>query len=135
MSIGMSWIIFYIMVRYKKTGDQIYGVMARFWINIFALGFALGVATGITMEFQFGTNWSEYSRYVGDIFGASLFPALVPAYEKPEWSLTLSNASSSSLTLTVMLIIALVGMPIVLWYTLFVYKTFKGKVDLNKSIY
>ena len=72
VSIGMAWIIFYIMTRYKKTGDELYRVMARFWIKIFALVFAVGVATGITMEFQFGTNWSEYSRYVGDIFGAPL---------------------------------------------------------------
>ncbi|MFC1853318.1 cytochrome ubiquinol oxidase subunit I [candidate division CSSED10-310 bacterium] len=72
MTIGLAWIIFYIMTRYKNTGDKLYESMAKFWINIFALGFVVGVATGIPLEFQFGTNWSEYSRYVGDIFGAPL---------------------------------------------------------------
>ncbi len=72
VSIGLAWIIFFIMTKYKNTGDKLYEVMARFWINIFALIFIVGVATGITMEFQFGTNWSEYSRFVGDIFGAPL---------------------------------------------------------------
>lgn len=72
MTIGLSWIIFYMMTRYKNTGSQLYEKMVKFWISIFTLGFAVGVATGITMEFQFGTNWSEYSKFVGDIFGAPL---------------------------------------------------------------
>ena len=72
MSIGLAWIIFYMMTRYKNTGEKLYGAMVRFWTHVFALSFVVGVATGITMEFQFGTNWSEYSRYVGDIFGAPL---------------------------------------------------------------
>ena len=69
------------------------------------------------------------------LVGASLFPNLVPALGSPEWSLTAANASSSPLTLTVMLIMALVGMPLVVGYTAFVYKTFKGKVDLEKGGY
>jgi len=72
VSIGMAWIIFFIMTKYKNTGEKVYRVLAKFWLNIFALVFAVGVATGITMEFQFGTNWSEYSRFVGNIFGAPL---------------------------------------------------------------
>jgi cytochrome d ubiquinol oxidase subunit I len=72
LTIGLSWLIVWIMTRYKKTGDILYRKMARFWIKIFALSFAVGVASGIVMEFQFGTNWSEYSRFVGDIFGAPL---------------------------------------------------------------
>jgi cytochrome d ubiquinol oxidase subunit I len=72
LTIGLSWLIFWIMTKYKKTREEIYRKMARFWIKIFTLSFAIGVATGIVMEFQFGTNWSEYSRFVGDIFGAPL---------------------------------------------------------------
>jgi cytochrome d ubiquinol oxidase subunit I len=72
LTIGLSWLIVWIMAKHKKTGDEFYRRMARFWVKLFALSFAVGVATGITMEFQFGTNWAEYSRFVGDIFGAPL---------------------------------------------------------------
>ncbi|MBU1626477.1 cytochrome ubiquinol oxidase subunit I [bacterium] len=72
LSIGLSWLIVFIMTKYKNTGDDRYRNMAKLWIKLFALTFVIGVATGITMEFQFGTNWSEYSRFVGDIFGAPL---------------------------------------------------------------
>lgn len=54
------------------TGKTVYRDMTRFWGKLFGINFALGVATGLTMEFQFGTNWSLYSNYVGDIFGAPL---------------------------------------------------------------
>ncbi len=54
------------------TKDPQYRAMAKFWTKIFAINFALGVATGIVMEFQFGTNWATYSRYVGDVFGSAL---------------------------------------------------------------
>ena len=57
---------------YLKTKNPLYHSMARFWVKIFGLIFALGVASGIVMEFQFGTNWSVYSRYVGDVFGSAL---------------------------------------------------------------
>ena len=57
---------------YIKTGKEDYKVMTRFWGKLFLINFAIGVATGITLEFQFGTNWSRYSRYVGDIFGSLL---------------------------------------------------------------
>jgi cytochrome d ubiquinol oxidase subunit I len=57
---------------YLKTGKKVYEDMTRFWIKIFALIFGLGVATGIIMEFEFGTNWATYSKYVGDIFGSAL---------------------------------------------------------------
>lgn len=72
ITIGMAWLIFWFMNRYKKTGDERFGVHARFWLKLFAITFAVGVATGITMEFQFGTNWARYSEFVGDIFGAPL---------------------------------------------------------------
>jgi cytochrome d ubiquinol oxidase subunit I len=64
--------LFVYQTRFLKTGDCVYQQLARFWTRLFAITFALGVATGITMEFQFGTNWAAYSRFVGDIFGAPL---------------------------------------------------------------
>jgi len=72
ITIGMAWIIVWMLTRHLTTGEAIYQRMARFWIKVFALSFAVGVATGITMEFQFGMNWARYSRFVGDIFGAPL---------------------------------------------------------------
>lgn len=72
LTIGMATIITFIEFLYWRTGKEIYDKMARFWFKLFMITFAVGVATGITMEFQFGTNWSEYSKFVGDIFGAPL---------------------------------------------------------------
>jgi cytochrome d ubiquinol oxidase subunit I len=72
LSIGLVWFIFAMLTRQLKTGEELYWKMARFWIKILAIVFVAGVVSGITMEFQFGTNWAEYSRYVGDIFGAPL---------------------------------------------------------------
>jgi cytochrome bd ubiquinol oxidase subunit I len=72
LSIGLSWFIVLVEYRAWRTGSDLYRSMSRFWIHIFGLVFVVGVATGITMEFQFGTNWAEYSRFVGDIFGAPL---------------------------------------------------------------
>ena len=57
---------------YLKTGNKEYEVLTRFWLKIFAITFGIGVATGIIMEFEFGTNWAVYSKYVGDIFGSAL---------------------------------------------------------------
>ena len=72
LSIGLAWMIFAYQTRFLKTGDPVFQQLARFWTRLFAITFAVGVATGITMEFQFGTNWAAYSRFVGDIFGAPL---------------------------------------------------------------
>ncbi len=80
LTIGLAWLIFYIMTRYRRTGDEVYRVMARFWIRVFALIFVVGVGTGIVMEFQFGTNWADYSRFVGDIFGAPLAAEAILAF-------------------------------------------------------
>src|SRR6201989_3296171 len=57
---------------YLCTGNVIYHQMTRFWSRVFAVNFAMGVATGIVMEFQFGTHWAAYSRYFGDVFGSAL---------------------------------------------------------------
>ncbi|SPT69123.1 Cytochrome d ubiquinol oxidase subunit 1 [Anaerobiospirillum thomasii] len=72
LTLGISWIIFIMEIIYVKTGDTLYKDMAKFWGKLFGINFAIGVATGITLEFEFGTNWSNYSHYVGDIFGAPL---------------------------------------------------------------
>ncbi|MBN2339822.1 MAG: cytochrome ubiquinol oxidase subunit I, partial [Acidobacteria bacterium] len=72
LAIGMGVFLVYLEARYLKTRDIRYETAAKFWTRIFALNFALGVASGIVMEFQFGTNWAVYSRYVGDVFGSAL---------------------------------------------------------------
>lgn len=72
LTIGMGVVLVYLEGRYLVTRLPIYETAAKFWTKIFALNFAMGVATGIVMEFQFGTNWAVYSRFVGDVFGAAL---------------------------------------------------------------
>ena len=72
ISIGIGLIMVIMEGLYLKTGKKEYEILTRFWIKIFALTFGIGVATGIIMEFEFGTNWAVYSRYVGDIFGSAL---------------------------------------------------------------
>ena len=72
LSIGLSLILVIMEGLYLKTGNLVYRVMTDFWLKVFALTFALGVATGVVMEFEFGTNWSVFSRFVGDVFGSPL---------------------------------------------------------------
>lgn len=72
LTLGMAFLLAIMETVYVLTGKQIYKDMTKFWGKLFGINFALGVATGLTMEFQFGTNWSYYSHYVGDIFGAPL---------------------------------------------------------------
>lgn len=72
LSIGLGLIMVILEGIYLKTKDPQYHILAKFWTKIFALTFGIGVATGIVMEFEFGTNWATYSKYVGDIFGSAL---------------------------------------------------------------
>ncbi|MBF0511091.1 MAG: cytochrome ubiquinol oxidase subunit I [Candidatus Omnitrophica bacterium] len=72
ISIGLGVAIVIMETMYLLTKDPLYHQMTRFWVKIFGLVFAIGVATGIVMEFEFGTNWATYSRYVGDVFGSAL---------------------------------------------------------------
>ena len=72
LTIGMVWMLVIMESVYVMTGNVIWKDMTRFWGKLFGINFALGVTTGITLEFQFGTNWAYYSHYVGDIFGAPL---------------------------------------------------------------
>jgi len=72
LSIGLGVILVMMEGMYLKTRNPLYEQMTKFWVKVFALTFAIGVATGIVMEFEFGTNWATYSRYVGDVFGSAL---------------------------------------------------------------
>jgi cytochrome d ubiquinol oxidase subunit I len=72
LSIGLGLALVIMEGTYLRTKNQLYHQMTKFWVKIFGLIFALGVASGIVMEFEFGTNWSVYSRYVGDVFGSAL---------------------------------------------------------------
>jgi cytochrome d ubiquinol oxidase subunit I len=72
LSIGLGVILVIMEALYLKTRNPLFRQMTRFWTRIFGLTFALGVASGVVMEFQFGTNWSAYSRFVGDVFGSAL---------------------------------------------------------------
>ena len=72
LTLGLGWLVAWFETRYAFRGEEEYLPIARFWGKLFLINFALGVVTGITMEFQFGMNWAEYSKFVGDIFGAPL---------------------------------------------------------------
>lgn len=72
LTIGLAAIMVYLEGQYLRTREPEYEAAAKFWTKIFAVNFAMGVATGIVMEFQFGTNWAAYSRFVGDVFGSAL---------------------------------------------------------------
>ena len=72
LTIGMGVVLVYLEARYLQKRNAIYHTAAKFWTKLFALNFAMGVATGIVMEFEFGTNWAVYSRFVGDVFGSAL---------------------------------------------------------------
>ncbi len=72
LTLGLSVLVAVMQTQYVRTGQQVYKAMTKFWGKLFLINFAMGVVTGIVMEFQFGMNWANYSRYVGDIFGAPL---------------------------------------------------------------
>ena len=72
LTIGLSFLVAILETLYVKKGDVRYKQMAKFWGRLFLINFSMGVVTGIVQEFQFGMNWSGYSRFVGDIFGAPL---------------------------------------------------------------
>ncbi|MEZ6319465.1 MAG: cytochrome ubiquinol oxidase subunit I, partial [Phycisphaerales bacterium] len=72
LTIGLGLVLVILEGIWLRTRDESWSHAARFWTRVFALNFALGVATGIVMEFEFGTNWAAYSRFVGDVFGSAL---------------------------------------------------------------
>ena len=80
ITIGLAWLNVIYLTRYRRTRSEDDLRLAYFWINIFAISFVMGVATGIVTVFQFGSNWSDYSRYVGNIFGAPLAAEAIVAF-------------------------------------------------------
>src|SRR5512139_2244056 len=80
ITIGLGLVVAILEVARWRTGRDVWDRAARFWTRIFALTFVVGVATGIVMEFQFGTNWSRYSVFVGDIFGSPLAAEAILAF-------------------------------------------------------
>ncbi len=72
LTLGLVVLLAVMETLYVRTGEEVYKRMVKFWGKLFVINFTLGVVTGITLEFQFGTNWSRYSEYVGDIFGSLL---------------------------------------------------------------
>ena len=72
LTLGLSFLVAIMETIYVKTGDPEWKRITKFWMTLFGINFAIGVATGIILEFEFGTNWSNYSWFVGDIFGAPL---------------------------------------------------------------
>ena len=72
VTLGLSIAVAIMQTAYYKTGNETYKKMTKFWGKLFLINFAIGVVTGIVQEFQFGMNWSQYSRFMGDIFGAPL---------------------------------------------------------------
>ncbi len=80
LTIGLALLLVWFEWRWLKTNSVVYAQLARFWTKIFALAFAFGVASGIVMEFQFGTNWSAYARFVGDVFGSPLAAEAIFAF-------------------------------------------------------
>jgi cytochrome d ubiquinol oxidase subunit I len=72
LTLGLSILVALMETLYVRTGNEVYKRMTKFWGKLFVINFAMGVVTGIVQEFQFGMNWADYSRFVGDIFGAPL---------------------------------------------------------------
>ena len=135
LTIDLSGLLVSLEWKFLRTQDRQSETAAKFWTKLYAAVYAMSVATGITMEFQFGTDWVTYSRYVDDIFGDAPFPDLIHSSLNPDWNLTVHNAASSPKTLRIMLVIAVLGMPFVLAYTAVVYWVFRGKVQLGKFSY
>ena len=84
LTLGLAVIMGIMETMYYRTGDEFWKRTAKFWMKLFGINFAIGVATGLILEFEFGTNWSNYSWFVGDIFGA---PLLSKAFWPSLWRL------------------------------------------------
>lgn len=80
ISISLGWVLLFFKLRFNKTGDERWMAAYRFWVKIFALTFALGVVSGITMSFQFGTNWPGYMETVGNVAGPLLAYEVLTAF-------------------------------------------------------
>ncbi len=97
LTLGLSLLLGIMESVYVMSGREVWRQMTKFWGVLFGINFAMGVATGITMEFQFGTNWAYYSHYVGDVFGAPLaIEGLMPSSSRRPSSASSSSAGTSS---------------------------------------
>jgi len=97
LTMGLGVVLVIVASLRLRRPDEVYHRMLRFWTHIFGVVFAGGVATGVVMEFEFGTNWSSYSRFVGDIFGAPLAAeALIAFFLESSFSAFCSSAASAS---------------------------------------
>src|SRR5271154_2963371 len=72
LTMGLAWVLVFLKWRHLRTGENIYENPGRFWARIFGINFAVGVVTGIPMEFQFGTNWAGFTKYAGGVIGQTL---------------------------------------------------------------
>jgi len=111
LTLGLSILIAIMETIFVRTGDEEYRRMAKFWGKIFLINFAMGVVTGITLEFQFGTNWSRYSSYVGDIFGSLLAIEATVAFFLEStfiavWALSWNRLSPKAHAVTIWLVAA-----------------------------
>src|SRR5947209_20565847 len=86
LSIGLGVLLVAFGFLHRRTGDPDYRALGRFWTRVFAVNFTIGVATGIVMEFQFGSNWARFSRFAGDVFGSALVAEGTFAFFR-EWGL------------------------------------------------
>ena len=122
LTLGLSVIIALMETRYVRTGDEFWKKQAKFWGKLFVINFTLGVVTGITLEFQFGTNWSRYSEYVGDIFGSLLAIEATVAFFLESTFLAVWhfgwNRVGKKLHLTSIWLVALAGNLSALWIIL-----------------
>lgn len=102
LSIGLGVMLVAMEGMYLGTKNPIYQQMTKFFVRIFGLTFAVGVATGIVMEFEFGTNWAAYSRFVGDVFGSALAAEGIFAFflESGSWRYSSSAGTRSALACT-----------------------------------
>ena len=89
LTLGLAVIMGIVETKYYRTKDEFWKDAAKFWQKLFGVNFAMGVATGIILEFEFGTNWSNYSWFVGDIFGA---PLAVETNSLQKWTITKKSA-------------------------------------------
>jgi len=109
LTLGLSILVAIMESKYVSTGDEMYKKMAKFWGRLFLINFAMGVVTGIVQEFQFGMNWSEYSRFMGDIFGVPLaIEALLAFYLESTmlgvWTFGWNKLSKKTHALTIWLV-------------------------------
>jgi len=147
LTMGLGWFLVYWKWRALKTGDEKYNQAVRFWAKVLGLNFAVGVVTGIPMEFQFGTNWAGFSRYAMRAFlgsnfilvglltagGAAIFPVMLYSTLAPENSLTAYSAASGENSLRLASIWWLMAFALAIVYFVFISRRYAGKVSVKRD--